>query len=37
MLLITTFGRKSGELHTNPVIYIEDGHAAVREIQSSQR
>jgi deazaflavin-dependent oxidoreductase (nitroreductase family) len=25
VLLITTFGRKSGKPHTNPVVYIEDG------------
>jgi deazaflavin-dependent oxidoreductase (nitroreductase family) len=25
ILLITTFGRKSGRPHTNPVVYIEDG------------
>ena len=25
ILLITTFGRKSGTPHTNPVVYIEDG------------
>src|SRR5512141_1138693 len=25
LLLITTYGRKSGKPHTNPVVYIEDG------------
>jgi deazaflavin-dependent oxidoreductase (nitroreductase family) len=25
ILLITTYGRKSGKLHTNPVVYIKDG------------
>ena len=25
LLLITTFGRKSGEPYTNPVVYIQDG------------
>ncbi len=25
ILLITTFGRKTGKPHTNPVVYIEDG------------
>jgi len=25
VLLITTFGRKSGKPHANPVVYIEDG------------
>lgn len=26
LLLITTYGRKSGKPHTNPVVYIEDGN-----------
>jgi len=26
LLLITTYGRKSGKSHTNPVVYIEDGN-----------
>jgi deazaflavin-dependent oxidoreductase (nitroreductase family) len=26
VLMITTFGRKSGKPYTNPVVYIEDGH-----------
>jgi deazaflavin-dependent oxidoreductase (nitroreductase family) len=26
VLLITTFGRKSGLSYTNPVVYIKDGH-----------
>ena len=25
ILLITTFGRKSGKPHTNPVVYVKDG------------
>jgi deazaflavin-dependent oxidoreductase (nitroreductase family) len=25
IMLITTFGRKSGKPHTNPVVYLEDG------------
>jgi deazaflavin-dependent oxidoreductase (nitroreductase family) len=25
VMLITTFGRKSGKPHTNPVVYLEDG------------
>jgi F420H(2)-dependent quinone reductase len=25
ILLITTFGRKSGKPHTNPIVYIQDG------------
>ena len=25
ILLITTFGRKSGKPHTNPVVYLKDG------------
>ena len=25
VLLITTFGRKTGKLHTNPVVYLRDG------------
>lgn len=27
VLLITTFGRKSGRPHTNPVVYLRDGDA----------
>jgi deazaflavin-dependent oxidoreductase (nitroreductase family) len=26
VMLITTFGRKSGKPHTNPVVYLKDGH-----------
>jgi deazaflavin-dependent oxidoreductase (nitroreductase family) len=26
ILLVTTFGRKSGKLYVNPVVYIKDGH-----------